>query len=85
MPQTITLYDGTILEVKWCGSAEGVLWADGLSMTFLEALTMFSDKTKTAKITVSPTEIVHEDYTNLIHMSTNYDGLIKVALRKETI
>ncbi len=83
MNQTITLNDDTTISVVWCGVSEGVLWADGLPMTLLEAMTIFSDNTKTSKITVALPETIHEGYTELIHVSTNYDGAIKVALRKE--
>lgn len=83
MQQTIHLNDDSELEVAWCGAAEGVLWVDGLNLTMMEALTIFSDKTKTSIVTTNPQGAVHEGYTNLIHISNTYDGLTKVALRKE--
>jgi hypothetical protein len=80
-PKKIQLNDGSELEVNWCGAAEGVLWIDGLNLTLLEALPIFSNPSKTASIT-APDEKVHTGYTQLIHISINYDGLVKVALRK---
>ena len=80
-PKKIKLSDETELDVNWCGAAEGVLWVDGLSLTFVEALGIFSNASKTASI-IAPDEKVHVGYTQLIHVSINYDGLVKVALRK---
>lgn len=80
-PKKIKLSDETELDVNWCGAAEGVLWVDGLHLTLLEAMATFSDPLKTTSIT-APDEKVHDGYTNLIHISINYDGLVKVALRK---
>lgn len=81
MPEKILLNDNTELEVAWCDAADGVLWANGLHLTFMEAVTIFSDLAKTSKI-VGSMDIVFEGYTNLIHISL-YKGLVKVALRKE--
>ena len=83
MSQTIQLNDEAVLNVSWCGASEGILWVDGLSMTLLEALTIFSDSSKTSIITVQPEAKIHEGYTTLIHLSVTYGGLTKVALRKE--
>ena len=80
-PKKIKLSDETELDVNWCGAAEGVLWIDGLHLTLLEAMAIFSDPLKTTSIT-APDEKVHVGYTQLIHISINYDGLVKVALRK---
>lgn len=77
----ILLADNTELPVTWCGANQGVLWVDGLTTTLMEAITIFSDSTKTARI-VAPGGIIHENYTNLIHLSLT-EGLLKVALKKE--
>ena len=80
-PKKIKLSDETELDVNWCGASEGILWVDGLHSTLLEAMAIFSDPLKTTSIT-APDEKVHTGYTQLIHVSINYDGLVKVALRK---
>lgn len=77
----ILLNDGTELEMAWCGASDGILWVDGLHLTLMEAFVIFSDFTKTTKI-IAPIDIVHEGYITLIHVSLNFDGLVKVALRK---
>lgn len=81
MLMKILLNDATELRISWCGAADGILWVDGLSLTLAEALVIFSDPTKTAHI-IAPGERVHDGYTTLIYLSL-YDGLVKVALKKE--
>ena len=81
-PKKILLNDGTELEIDWCGASDGVLWADGLHLTLMEAIAIFSDITKTCKI-VAPIDIIHTGYTKLIHLNLSFEGLTKVALRKE--
>ena len=80
-PKKIKLNDGSELEVKWCGAAEGVLWIDGIKMELVDAVTTFSNPEKTARI-VAPYEIVHDGYIKLINVGV-YDNEVKVALRKE--
>lgn len=77
----IRLNDNSELEVKWCGAAEGILWADGVQLDFIEAARIFSDIEKTAKI-IAPNGDMFEGYVALIHISES-EGAIKVALRKE--
>lgn len=77
----LLLNGGSELDIDWCGESEGVLWINGLQMTILEAVTIFSDTSKTSHI-VAPGDIAHDGYTQLIHLSLN-EGLVKVALRKE--
>jgi hypothetical protein len=76
----ILLNDGSEYVVKWCGANSGVLWIDGLVMTILEAIPIFSDQTKTSHI-IAPGNVSHDGYINLIHISAA-DGLVKVALRQ---
>lgn len=82
MLQKILLNDGTELDVTWCGDADGILWIDGLHLTLMEAITIFSDVDRIYKI-VAPVDIVHNGYTKLIHLSFSRGGLTKVALRRE--
>lgn len=84
-PKKIRLNDGSELEVKWCGAAEGILWIDGIKMELVDAVTLFSDPTKTAVI-VAPYEIIHEGYTRLINISLSpIENDIKLALQKRII
>lgn len=78
----ITLNNNQTFQVKWCGAADGVLWIDGLDMTFVEAVVLFTDITNTSHI-VAYGNVEHDGYTELIHLSLDYGGLVKVALRKE--
>jgi len=78
----IRLNDGDELDVSWCGASEGILWVDGLNLSLADAATLFSDPAKTSTI-IAPVNIIHTGYTNLMHISINYDGLIKVALKKQ--
>lgn len=78
----ITLNNTITYQIGWCGAADGVLWIDGLDMTLSEAVTLFSDTVNTSHI-VAYESTEHDGYTELIHLSLNYDGLVKVALRKE--
>lgn len=80
---TLLLNDGTELNIIRCGASEGILWTVLPGLTMLEAVAIFSDKAKTSKLEAF--DIEYLDYTELIHISTEYDGSIKVALRKETI
>jgi len=46
-----------------------------------EALPIFSNPEKTSVITVYG-DVVHENYINLIHLSVEQDGQVRIALRK---
>ena len=81
MQKTILLNDGTEFNVRWCGAAEGILWIDGLNLSFADAIAIFSNPEKTARITAFG-GIEHDGYITVIHMSL-YEGLLKLALRKE--
>ena len=79
----IRLNDNSELEVNWCGASEGFLWIDGIKMELVDAVVLFSDPTKTSRIT-APDEILHEGYTKLINVSLSpIDGQIKLALQKQ--
>lgn len=76
----ITLNNNQTFQVRWCGAADGVLWIDGLDMSFADAVFIFSDISKTSKI-IAYRSVEHNGYTELIHISIS-QGLIKIALRK---
>lgn len=78
----LLLSDNTELDISAAGAAEGILWIWLPEMSILEAALIFSDHNKTRTITAYG-DVVHEGYTELIHLSTEYEGGIKVALRKE--
>ena len=78
----ILLNDNTELEIERCGASEGVLWTVLPGLTMLEAMTIFSDTSKTSKI-IAYNDFEYLGYTELIHISIDYDGAIKVALRQE--
>jgi hypothetical protein len=78
----ISLNDDTPLSVSWCGAADNVLWISGIGLSLQLAMSIFSDPSKTSRITAYGTT-VHEGYTRLIHIVVDNDGTIKVALRKE--
>lgn len=77
----VKLNDETEFQVRWCGAADGFLWIDGLDISLSDAAIIFSDPTKTSHIVAYGT-FEHDGYTKLVHLSI-YDGLTKVALRKE--
>ena len=78
----ITLANGTTYQVEWFGDADSVLWISGLSLSILEAATVFSASENTNHIEGSYDK-VYDGYTTLINISDNRDGKIKVALLKE--
>lgn len=79
---TILLNDGTELEIERCGAYEGILWTVLPKLTMAEAFPIFSDTAKTSKI-IAYNDFEYIGYTKLINISTEYDGSIKIALRKE--
>jgi hypothetical protein len=76
------LNDGTPHAIKRCGASDGVLWIVLYDMTIMDAAVIFSDPAKTSHITAF-NDFIYDNYTELIHISLDYDGLVKVALRKE--
>lgn len=79
----LQLADNTIYQVTRCGeSSNNNLWIDGLDMTLVEAVAIFSDPTKSSHI-VAYGNVEHDGYTKLIHVSLSNEELIKVALKKE--
>lgn len=77
----VLLADETELQVKYCGEDSNILWMEVYGLTIPEAVSIFTDKTKTSKI-IAYENVVHEGYTNLIHVSVR-EGTIAVALKKE--
>ena len=77
----IKLADDTELNIGYCGVSEGIMWIALPELAMMDAFQIFSDKTRTQTI-VAYGDVVHEGYTDLIHLSIEYDGGVKVALRK---
>ena len=83
MPGTVLLNDGSIYEIKRCGASDGILWTVLYNLSIIDAAVIFSDYLKTSHI-VAFGDFIYVGYTDLIYISLDYDGLVKVALRKET-
>ena len=80
----IVFSDGTEIADGECGFSNGVLWCYNVGTNFLQVATQFSDPAKTASITFVYGEMqdVYEGYTDVIAVMTQFDGTLKVALRK---
>lgn len=85
----LEMADGTKYPVTMCGESEGLLLVSTPEIhTFIDALTVFSDESKTARMSCTIVEWpddpprVFEGYTTL-QMIKNVDNVITVALRKE--
>lgn len=86
--RTITLSDGTTYTVSMCGASGGVLWItiDGYEGSMLDAVTTFSDATKTASIAHAAGENDHvtfAGYTTLTSLQFDNEGGLTIALKKE--
>ena len=88
MAQTITLNNGTVHPVTWCGASGGVLYIECTDInTLQDALDEFSDAEATAEIIYefgSDLSETHTGYTRLFRLAQDLEtGYITVTLKKE--